>query len=94
MRSGPHDAIDPKATFGKSHEQNQDSDCERPDYEKLIAEIYFDGDFAGLVSQEDSGIRYEFPPPDKSIGMVCSVDADSLNEALQQAKQELDHGSA
>ena len=64
------------------------------DYEKLIAEVYFDGDFAGLVSQEDSGIRSEIPPPDKSIGMVCSVDADVLIAALQLAKQEPDHGSA
>ena len=64
------------------------------DYDKLIAEIYIDGDFAGLVSQKGSILRYEIPSADRSIGMVRSVDLDVLIEALERARQELNQGSA
>ena len=59
------------------------------DYEKLIANIYIDEEFAGLVHQESEGLSFEIPPPDKAIGLIGSVDADVMIEAINRAKREL-----
>jgi hypothetical protein len=62
------------------------------DYEKLIANIYIDEAFAGLVHQESGRLSYEIPPPDKAIGLIRSVDADVMIDAINRAKRELIKG--
>lgn len=59
------------------------------DYEKLIAEIYIDGAFAGLVHQESDCLSYEIPPRERAAGLIGSVDADVMIEAIKKAKREL-----
>lgn len=59
------------------------------DYEKLIANIYINESFAGLVHQESESLSFEIPPPEKRIGLIGSVDADVMIEAILLAKNEL-----
>lgn len=59
------------------------------DYEKLIANIYIDEKFAGLVHQGSESLSFEIPTPDKALGLIGSVDADVMIEAIQRAQNAL-----
>ena len=59
------------------------------DYENLIANIYIEGLFVGLVHQETDVPIFEIPSEEKTIGRVFSVEADLMIEAIDRAKREL-----
>ena len=63
-----------------------------PNYDNLVAEIYFDGLFFALISQEKGPGVFEFETagPDVIEQQVCrKVTLDELQEAIETAQKQL-----
>lgn len=66
--------------------------CSDTDFEQLIAEIYVNGKFVALVSQENGAdlMQVEFPGQDLNEAAITrKVDFDILCDALMKARAEL-----
>lgn len=69
--------------------------CSDVGYDKLIAEIYHDGKYVALISQEDGPDRLvvEFPGPGMNEQAIArQVDLAWLEAALPAAKRKLIEG--
>ncbi|MCA9451428.1 MAG: hypothetical protein WBO24_08160 [Nitrospirales bacterium] len=65
------------------------SDC---DYEKLVAEIYYDGKFIALLNQDEGPekLKIEFPGKEVQEEMVWrKIDLDIFTKGLEMAKKKL-----
>ena len=56
------------------------------DFDKLVAEIYYQGRFAGLISQDRSELEFVFPEAHQP---ASSMPLDRFIAALAEAKREL-----
>jgi len=66
--------------------------CSDTDYDQLIAEMYVDDKYIGLISQErgPNNLVVEFPGPDQYEAVITrEVEIEILLEALSKAKKEL-----
>jgi hypothetical protein len=66
-----------------------------PDYDRLVAEIYYDGLFVALVSQERGQCLFdiELPGPNLVENRIArKVDAVEFAEAVKEACQRLQGG--
>jgi hypothetical protein len=66
-----------------------------PDYARLVAEVYFDGKFVALISQERGPELYdvETPTPDMDGSQIARrVDAQGLIAAITVACERLSDG--
>ena len=62
------------------------------DYEKLVSEISYSGEFIALISQEEGAdkLRIEFPDRCSKKGeMAHKVDLDAFLKTVEKARQEL-----
>jgi hypothetical protein len=64
------------------------------DYKELVAEIYCDGKFVALISQDNGvdDLRVDFPANSKPSAVCRSVNLDWSIDAMQKAKTQLLHG--
>jgi hypothetical protein len=63
-----------------------------PDYDHVVAEIYWDGKFVAMLSQEGrpSKIALEFPGPSVLESLVSRiVPLEGFSEALDEARRKL-----
>lgn len=63
-----------------------------PDYEKLVAEIYYDGLFVALVSQERGTGLFDIETPGPNLiekEVIRKVDAGGFKKAVEEACQRL-----
>ncbi len=61
------------------------------DYQQLVAEIYCDGKFVALISQDHGpdDLRLEFPTNSDPSAVCRSVGLDWFLDAVQKAKEQL-----
>ncbi len=61
------------------------------DYQQLVAEIYCDGKFVALISQDHGpdDLRLEFPTNSDPSAVCSSVGLDWFLDAVQKAKEQL-----
>ncbi len=62
------------------------------DYEKLIAEIYYKGQYVALINQDDGleNLKIELPGADDDGELVLrEIDLSVFEEALELARREL-----
>ena len=63
-----------------------------PDYDKLVAEIYYNGLFVALVSQERAEGQFDIETPGADLieeELIRKVDADGFTKAVEIACQRL-----
>lgn len=63
-----------------------------PDYDELVCEIYYDGLFAALISQERGKGLFDIETPGPNLiekEVVRKVDADGFKKAFEEACQRL-----
>lgn len=63
-----------------------------PEYEELVAEIYFDGRFVALVSQERSVGVFDIETPGLNLiekEVIRKVDLNSFSQAVEEACKRL-----
>jgi len=63
-----------------------------PDYDELVAEIYFDGLFVALVSQERGKGLFDIETPGQNLlekEVARKVDAAGFKKAVEEACQRL-----
>ena len=63
-----------------------------PDYDELVAEIYYDGLFVALVSQERGKGLFDIETPGPNLiemEVIRKVDANGFKNALEEACQRL-----
>jgi len=63
-----------------------------PDYQNLVAEIYYDGKFVVLVSQERGGNLFDLEIPGSNLvdgELARKVDLVGFEKVLEEAKQRL-----
>ncbi len=66
-----------------------------PDYDELVAEIYYNGLFVALVSQERGKGIFDIETPGANLiemEVVRKVDADGFTKAIEVACQQLKGG--
>ena len=62
------------------------------DYDELVAEIYYDGLFVALVSQERGKGLFDIETPGPNMiekEIMRKVDADGFEKAVEEARQRL-----
>ncbi len=64
------------------------------DYKDLVAEIYCDGRFVALISQDNGvdDLRLDFPAASDPSAVCRSVGLDWFVDAVQKARDKLRHG--
>ena len=63
-----------------------------PDYDRLVAEIYYEGLFVALVSQERGEGLFDIETPGPNLiekEIMRKVDADGFRKAIEEACQRL-----
>jgi hypothetical protein len=63
-----------------------------PDYDRLVAEIYYEGLFVALVSQERGNGLFDIETPGPNLiekKIMRKVDADGFRKAVEEACQRL-----
>ena len=65
--------------------------CSDIDYDNLMAEIYIDGNFTALISDENASgeMEIKFPRASNTKAIELKVSLDAFEDALKLAKKKL-----
>jgi hypothetical protein len=65
--------------------------CSLPEYDQLVAEIYLEGRFVGLLSQEAGPDKTMLEIPTRDRDETIKIDLAAFEAALSEAKRRLSH---